>query len=95
MARKSAPGPHSTRLTFHKVDAARWPDLECLFDGRGGPKTCWCMVWRATGAEARNTKGPSRKAALRLRVVAGTPVGILGYQGDEPVAWCSVAPRAT
>jgi len=23
------------------------------------------------------------------------PVGILGYVGDEPMAWCSVAPRPT
>lgn len=25
----------------------------------------------------------------------GTPAGILGYCEDEPVAWCSVAPRET
>ena len=25
-------------------------------------------------------------------VASGTPVGILGYEGVEPVAWCSIAP---
>ena len=25
----------------------------------------------------------------------GEPVGILGYSDDEPVAWCSIAPRPT
>lgn len=53
------------------------------------------MVWRARGAEARRTDGRSRKLALAKRVDGGVPVGILGYQSGEPVAWCSVAPRPT
>ena len=32
---------------------------------------------------------------MAARVSAGTPVGLLGYLGSEPVAWCSVAPRST
>lgn len=82
-------------LRFHPVDLGRWPDLEKLFAGRGGPKNCWCMVWRAQGEEARRTDALSRKAALRKRVETGVPIGLLGYDGDEPVAWCSVAPRPT
>ncbi len=53
------------------------------------------MVWRATPAERRRTDGASRKAALRRRVQAGVPVGLLGYLDGEPVAWCSIAPRPT
>ena len=40
-------------------------------------------------------KNSDRKAAMRKRVIDRVPVGILGYLGDEPVAWCSIAPRAT
>ncbi|MEI7926347.1 MAG: GNAT family N-acetyltransferase, partial [Chloroflexota bacterium] len=29
----------------------------------------------------------------RERADAGVPIGILAYRGDEPVGWCSVAPR--
>ena len=64
-------------------------------EGRGGPKHCWCMMWRATGAEARKVGGKSRKAALRRRVRAGIPIGLLAYLDHDPVAWCSVAPRPT
>mgnify|MGYP001084934366 CR=1 FL=1 len=32
---------------------------------------------------------------MKRIVSAGTPVGILGYDGDTPVAWCSIAPRAS
>jgi len=36
-----------SKLEFHEVDAARWRDFERLFESRGGPESCWCMVWRA------------------------------------------------
>jgi GNAT superfamily N-acetyltransferase len=79
-------------ITFHEVDAARWVDLERLFESRGGPKSCWCMVWRAG---AKTAKGPDRKVAMSRNVCEGIPVGLLGYSGGEPVAWCSIAPRTT
>src|SRR5689334_9938415 len=83
------------QLVFHEVDRDRWGDLERLFESRGGPKSCWCIPWRATPAEARARDGKSRKAALERRVAAGVPIGLLGYLGGEPVAWCSIAPRST
>jgi GNAT superfamily N-acetyltransferase len=82
-------------LTFHQVDRDRWEDFAALFETRGGPKSCWCMVWRAQAAEARHPDGPSRREAMRDRVQAGLPIGLLGYLGETPVAWCSIAPRDT
>jgi GNAT superfamily N-acetyltransferase len=79
-------------ISFHEVDASRWDDLERLFESRGGPKFCWCMVWRAG---AKTAKGPDRKAAMRRYVGEGVPIGLLGYARGEPVAWCSLAPRTT
>jgi GNAT superfamily N-acetyltransferase len=83
------------KLTVHEVDASCWPDFERLFESRGGPKACWCMVWRARGAEAKNTKGSARKAAIKARVDDEVPIGLLGYIDDNPIAWCSIAPRST
>jgi GNAT superfamily N-acetyltransferase len=83
------------QLVFKEVDQDRWPDITQLFESRGGPHNCWCMVWRATTEEAKHTDGASRKAALRERVEHHVPIGILGYLDDEPVTWCSIAPRAT
>ncbi|MDY7228562.1 GNAT family N-acetyltransferase [Hyalangium rubrum] len=87
--------PAPPRLVFHEVTAKRWPDFVRLFERRGGPKNCWCMVWRAKGAESRKTDKVSRKAAMARRVRGGVPVGLLGYVEDEPMAWCSIAPRDT
>jgi GNAT superfamily N-acetyltransferase len=82
-------------LIFREVTAATWADFESLFESIGGPKSCWCMVWRATAERAKRTDGASRKGAMERRVGSGTPVGILGYLDGKPVAWCSVAPRST
>lgn len=81
-------------MEFRSVTPDRWPDLAALFEARGGPKHCWCMVWRPwpTGVE----RSPATKRAELERTVLGdTPVGILAYVEGEPVAWCSVAPRET
>jgi GNAT superfamily N-acetyltransferase len=83
------------RLMFHAVDASRWADMERLFESPGGPKYCWCLVWRATSEEAQHHDNASRKEAMSRRVHAGVPVGLLGYLEEEPVAWCSIAPRST
>jgi len=82
-------------LSFREVDRSTWADFERLFEARGGPKYCWCMAWRATPEKARLHDGPSRKKAMRKRVQAGVPVGILAYRDGQPVAWCSIAPRST
>lgn len=89
------------RFEFAGVDEDRWDDLVALFEARGGPHGCWCMVWRDKPPKAAKAKGKYRKAALKQalhgRVSAGTPIGILGYDMGTatPVAWCSVAPRST
>ncbi len=81
------------QLTFKPVEKSNWADFEALFEGPGGPKFCWCMVWRATAAEGRGTSGPVRRQQMHRRVHDGVPVGLLAYAGDLPVAWVSIAPR--
>ena len=78
--------------SFEEVTPERWDDFETLFASRGGPKNCWCMVWRAMPSESRGN-GAAKKEAMKDRIVGGHPVGLLGYRGTEPFAWCSVAPR--
>jgi hypothetical protein len=83
------------QLVYRDIDRTRWLDLVRFFETRGGPRYCWCMLWRAVGEERQHTDPASRKAALKKRIDAGVPIGLLAYLGDCPVAWCSVAPRDT
>lgn len=55
-------------LTFREVSAETWPDFEKLFESRGGPKNCWCMVWRASGAGSPSADSASRKAVGEVPV---------------------------
>jgi GNAT superfamily N-acetyltransferase len=92
------------------VTRGTWRDFEALFQSPGAPKYCWCMAWRSTNQERkewaalpgraakRGDLAPAnklRKAAMKRRVDAGTPVGLLAYDADEPIGWVSVAPRPT
>ncbi len=81
--------------TFRAVTADNWPDMAALFTGKGGPKSCWCMMWRKTASGDAAPRAPDdRRLALQTLAQSNRPIGMLGYDGDMPVAWCSIAPRA-
>ena len=82
-------------LEFRAVAPADWGAFEALFEARGGPKYCWCMVFRAPPGKASAPDRAARKAEMRRRILTGEPTGILAYDGGEPVGWCSVAPVDT
>ncbi len=79
-----------SRFEFKEVSPERWDDLVALFESRGSPHHCWCMVWRRKPAEANRATGVGRKAvlkaALHSRVIDRIPIGILGYCDGAPVA---------
>lgn len=82
-------------LTFRAVEPSTWPDFERLFSSRGAPHYCWCLPYRATREEARQRSRATLKAGMARRICQGQPVGILAYDGADPIAWCSIAPRPT
>jgi GNAT superfamily N-acetyltransferase len=51
------------------------------------------MWWRIPGGEFSRNGNAGNRAALSALVRGREQVGLLGYAGDEPVAWCAVAPR--
>jgi hypothetical protein len=80
-------------LVARGVDEGRWDDLVELFGPSGGTRGCWCMARRLPAAEVAANGGTENRAALEGFVRAGTPVGLIGYVDERPVAWCAVAPR--
>lgn len=51
------------------------------------------MWWRSKRSEFEQNKGEGNRLALKAIVEAGQVPGILAYQGEQPVGWCSVAPH--
>ena len=58
-------------IEFDGVDHRRWDDLDGLFDSRGGPKYCWCMVWRTRPSGVARGDSAAKKEALRGWVQQG------------------------
>ena len=81
------------KTRYEALTLDNWDDLEKLFGERGGCGGCWCMAWRRKSKAFRAGLGASNKRALRALVEAGRPTGILLYKDEEPVGWCSIAPR--
>jgi GNAT superfamily N-acetyltransferase len=81
---------------FVPVTVATAGDLERFSGTYGTFRWCSCMRWRLRSTPFRDSGKEGRAAALAEQVRAGDPIGILGYAKeaeDEPVGWCSVAPR--
>ncbi len=82
--------PH---LEFHTLTPDRWRDLESLFGERGACGGCWCMWWKLKRSEFVKSKGVANKKRFKKLVDSGKVPGVIAYSGDEPVAWCALAPR--
>ncbi|MDT8344176.1 MAG: GNAT family N-acetyltransferase [Thermohalobaculum sp.] len=78
---------------IHPLTPDRLADFEALMGPRGGAEGCWCMLWRLTAAAFKAGKGEANRDAMRARVGAGRPPGLLAYLDGAPSGWISVAPR--
>jgi GNAT superfamily N-acetyltransferase len=86
------------RLTVRPLTPDRWSDLEAIFKARGCSiaRGCWCMFYRRSGESevpAGMTRANANRLALKRLVDAGTPPGLIAYNGKTPVGWVSLGPR--
>jgi GNAT superfamily N-acetyltransferase len=63
-----------------------------------GPKrpdatVCWCLSYRIPAKLNNQLRGPARGEYVADLLRQG-PLGVLAYDGGEPVGWAAVAPRA-
>jgi len=73
-----------------------WPQLEALFGKHGACGGCWCWWWRLAGVERwDDVKGEVAYERLRHAVQTGRVHGMLAFDGETPVGWCSFEPRAS
>ena len=68
---------------------------ESLFGQHGAVGGCWCMWWRLPRSEFKQNQGERNKETFKKIVDSGEVPGILAYMKDQPVGWCSIAPRET
>lgn len=81
-------------LIFQPLTSSEWPNFTRLFEEHGIQNGCWCMYWRIARAAFHHGFGERNKQAFQAIVDSGRVPGILAYLRGQPVAWCSIAPRA-
>lgn len=82
-----------SELSIRPVTAENWDDFAALFESRGGPHYCWCSVHRFSNRQ--HMDNAARRQSMHRLVQQAVPIGVLAYDGDAPVGWCSIAPRET
>lgn len=82
-----------SNFSFYPVTTENWKDFEKLFGEKGACAGCWCMYWRMRRKEYDQLRGSGTKRKMKNIVSSGIVPGILAYDENEAVGWCSVAPR--
>jgi predicted GNAT family acetyltransferase len=82
------------KLDIVPLTADRWADFERLFGRQGACYGCWCTYFRLAPKQRKANSSKDNKAFIQARIEAGPAPGLLGYIGDEAVAWMQIGPRA-
>ncbi|WP_030763321.1 GNAT family N-acetyltransferase [Streptomyces sp. NRRL F-2664] len=82
-------------MTIEVRPASAFEDVRTLL----GPKSptanvCWCLSYRIPAKLNNELRGPARGEYVAGLCGSGTPPGVIAHQGEEPVGWAAVAPRA-
>lgn len=77
-----------------ELTAALWPQMETLFGSNGACGGCWCMSWRiGKGERWDDVKGDEARRRAHSLVTVGRAHGVLAFDGETPIGWCSFGPR--
>lgn len=71
----------------------RWDDFATLFGPQGACYGCWCTYFRVSARERQAMNADARRMFMHERVAEGPPPGLLGYRGEQAIAWVQVGPR--
>ncbi|MFD3701242.1 GNAT family N-acetyltransferase [Streptomyces sp. NPDC058646] len=81
-------------MTIEVRPASVFEDLRTLVGPKSpGASVCWCLSYRIPSKLNNELRGPARGDYVAELCRKG-PLGVLAYEGDEPVGWAAVAPRA-
>lgn len=81
------------KLGIYPLTKSRWNDFEKLFGEKGACGGCWCMWWRLKRSEFNKSKGAGNKRKMKKLVNDKVVPGLLIYNKNEIIGWCSAAPR--
>jgi len=83
------------KLKVRPLTPEDWSTIESLFGEKGACAGCWCMWWRSPfgGKKFKERLGETNRKDFRKLVKSGEAVGLLAFDGERAVGWCSIGPR--
>ncbi|MFF0745943.1 GNAT family N-acetyltransferase [Streptomyces sp. NPDC004111] len=82
-------------MTIEVRPASEFADVRAVLGPKSPDATvCWCLSYRIPSALNNRLRGPARGAHMAELCAEQPPPGVLAHDGDEPVGWAAVAPRA-
>lgn len=81
-------------FVVHPVTEDRVDDFVAVANPNRRATHCWCLSHRLGQREIAELGGGDREAAFTELTRRTHPPGVVGYQDDVPVGWCSIGPRA-
>ncbi|MCK8676155.1 MULTISPECIES: GNAT family N-acetyltransferase [Streptomyces] len=82
-------------MTIEVRPASAFEDVRALVGPKSpGATVCWCLSYRLPSKLNNELRGPARGEYVAGLCRAEVPPGVLAYEGEEPVGWAAVAPRA-
>lgn len=86
---------HREVVSIEVRPASVFEDVRAVLGPKSaGANVCWCLSYRIPSKLNNELRGPERGEYV-AGLCGGEPApGVLAYDGDEPVGWAAVAPRA-
>jgi GNAT superfamily N-acetyltransferase len=79
-------------ISVRPVSETLFDDVQTVFGARGQAARCQCQGYRLGWYAQHSDDVQGRRELLRDQVLEGH--GLVAYLDDEPVGWCSLAPRS-
>jgi GNAT superfamily N-acetyltransferase len=79
-------------LRIVPATAETWPAVCRVMETPGDPEECWCQAFRHAGPEFEQRSVEANRADLEAQVRSSRAPGLVAWDADDPVGWCSVAP---
>jgi len=79
-------------LRIEPATPETWPAVATVMETPGDPEVCWCQVFRVPRERWEDRPVTQNRADLEALVTGSRVPGLVAYDDDEPVGWCSVGP---
>src|SRR5262245_33745751 len=87
--------PAMPATTIRPLTAARLGDLRTLFGASKTTNGCYCTWFLIPSKEcSAGWNGGNQVTFEAMTGTAKQPMGLLAYQGRDPIGWCAAGPRS-